>query len=236
MFTAILIQPIYNIFVLLVGIMPQGDAGLAIIALTVLMRVILYPLFTASIRTQIGMQAMQPDLDLASEKYKDDKDKLAAVRVELLKKYKVNPFAGIGAVIVQFALIISLYYALFREGWPAINHALLYSFVQAPHAVSTSFFGILDLLTPHHWVLAIIVALTQGVAIWLTTARMPKPTTGDKDKLAAARMQQRMMLYVLPVVMGVVSWTFGGAVGLYFTTGNLLSVAQEIIVRRHILQ
>lgn len=236
MFTTILIQPIYNIFVLLVDVMPHGDAGLAIIGLTVLMRLILYPLFTASIRTQIGMAAMQPELDEATEKYKNDQDKLGRVRMELLKKYKVNPFAGIGAVIVQFALIISLYYALFREGWPNINHALLYSFVHAPAVVSTSFFGLINLLTPHHWILAIVVALTQGVAIWLTTARMPQPKAGDKDKMAAQRLQQQMMLYVLPVVMGIVSWTFGGAVGIYFTTGNVLSVAQEIVVRRHILK
>jgi YidC/Oxa1 family membrane protein insertase len=237
MFTTILIQPIYNVFVLLVDVMPHGDAGLAIISLTVLMRLILYPLFTASIRTQIGMSAMQPELDSAVEKYKNDQDTLGKVRMELLKKYKVNPFAGIGAVIVQFALIISLYYALFREGWPVINHALLYSFVHAPVVVSTSFFGIVDLLAPHHWVLSILVAITQGVAIWLTTARMPQPgANASKDKVAAARMQQQMMLYVLPIVMAVVSWTFAGAVGIYFVTGNSFSVFQEYLVRRRLLR
>src|ERR1700684_4368976 len=98
MFTTILIQPIYNVFVLLVDVMPHGDAGLAIISLTLLMRIVLYPLFSASIRTQMGMAAMQPELDAASEKYKADQEKLGKVRMELLKKYNVNPFAGIGAV------------------------------------------------------------------------------------------------------------------------------------------
>src|SRR3989338_8639258 len=127
MFQTFLVQPMYNAFVALVGVMPHGDAGLAIIALTVIMRLVLYPVFTASIRTQMGMQAMQGELDELKEKYKNNKEALAREQLGLFKKHKVNPLAGFGALFVQLAGIIALYFALFQEGFPVINAALLYS-------------------------------------------------------------------------------------------------------------
>ena len=90
MFETFLVQPIYNIFIALVGIVPQGDAGLAIIALTLIMRLVLYPVFTASIRTQMGMTAMQGDVELIKEKHKDDKEALAREQMALFKKHKVK--------------------------------------------------------------------------------------------------------------------------------------------------
>lgn len=232
MFETILVKPIYNLFVALLGFMPQGDTGLAIIALTLVMRVVLYPVFTASIRTQMGMQAMQGDLDQLKEKHKDDKEALARGQMALFKKHNVNPLSGFGALFIQLAVIIALYYALFREGFPTINQALLYPFVHAPAAVSTAFFGILDLLAPHHIVLALVVGITQYAAIWLTVRRTPVSASLKDDQAAAARMQQQMLLYLMPTVMAITAYYFAGAVGLYFTTSNLFSVGQEWLIRR----
>jgi YidC/Oxa1 family membrane protein insertase len=234
MFTTLLIQPIYNAFVFLVGLMPQGDAGLAIIATVLIMRVVLYPVFTASIRTQMGMAAMQPELDAAAVRYKDDAEALGRERLALLKKHRVNPLSGVLALVVQLALIISLYYALFREGFPHIDTGLLYSFVHAPMMVSTGFFGLLNLLTPHHLILAVLVGATQYAAIALTLNRTPSPAAGG-DKAAMMAMQQQMMRYFMPALMAVFSYFFAGAVGLYFLVGNIFSIAQEWLIRRHVL-
>jgi YidC/Oxa1 family membrane protein insertase len=225
MFTTVLVQPIYNLFVFLLGVMPQGDAVLAIVAMTLIMRAVLYPIFTSSIRTQMGMQAMQPELDAAEEKYKDNKEALTRERMALLKKYKVNPFAGFGALVIQLVVLIALYFALFREGFPVIKEALLYGFVHAPAQISTTFFGLVDLMAPHHIVLALLVGLSQYLAIRLTLRRTPSPTKPEKE--AAHRMQSHMMLYFMPLLMAVVSYTFPAAVGVYFVTGNLVSLFQE---------
>jgi YidC/Oxa1 family membrane protein insertase len=230
MFTTILVQPIYNLFVFLLGIVPQGDAVLAIVAMTLLMRAVLYPVFTSSIRTQMGMQAMQPELDAAEIKLKNDKEALTRERMALLKKHKVNPFAGFGALIIQLVVLIALYFALFREGFPVIKAALLYGFVHAPAQISTTFFGIIDILAPHHIILALLVGASQYLAIRLTLRRTPSPTHPDKE--AAHKMQSMMMLYFMPALMAVVSYTFPAAVGVYFITGNLVSLLQETILKR----
>ncbi len=233
MFETVLVKPIYNLFIALVGIVPQGDAGLAIVALTILMRLVLYPVFTASIRTQMGMTAMQSDVELIKEKHKNDKEALAREQVALFKKHNVNPLAGFGALFIQLAVIIALYYALFREGFPAVNAHLLYSFVPAPGAVSTHFFGLIDLLSAHHLFLAVIVGASQFWAIYLTLGRTPV-NHKDPDKAAVARIQQNMMLYFMPAVMAVTSYYFAAAVGLYFIASNLFSVVQEWIIRRQL--
>ena len=94
MFQTVLIQPIYNLFILLVGVMPHGDAGLAIVALTLLMRAALYPVFTSSIRTQMGMQAMQADAAKRSAELKA----LADVKPEPIPQF-AQPQADSGAKI-----------------------------------------------------------------------------------------------------------------------------------------
>ncbi len=234
MFETFLVQPIYNLFIAVVGVVPYGDMGLAIITLTLIMRLVLYPVFTASIRTQMGMAAMQGDIEALKIKYKDNKEALAREQMALFKKHKVNPLAGFGALFIQLAVIIALYFALFREGFPAVDTDLLYSFVQAPALISTSFFGLIDLLTPHHIFLAFIVGLTQYGAIWLTLGRTPNPHPPGSDRAAVARMQNNLMLYFMPVVMAVTSFYFAAAVGVYFAASNVFSLGQEWLIRRQL--
>ncbi len=228
MFETFLIQPIYNGFIFLVGIMPQGDVGLAIIALTVIVRAVFYPAFTASIRTQMGMQAIQGQLDEINKKYKDNSEERTRRTMALFKEHNVRPFAGFVALIVQIPVFFALYLAFFREGLPNINTDLLYSFVGAPAAVSVNFFGILDMLAPHNVLLALLVGATQYAAIRLTLTRMKNGTSAaSSERAAAQKIQQHMMLYFMPALMAAISYTFPAAVGLYFIAGNLISLAQE---------
>lgn len=231
MFETILVKPIYNVFVFLTGLMPASDAGLAIIAVTILMRIVLYPVFTSAIRTQIGMQAMQPDLEAIKEKYANNREQMAREQMALFKRYKVNPLAGIASFAIQLIVMLALYFALFREGFPEVDQDLLYSFVQAPAAISTTFFGILNLLTPHHIILSALVAFSQYIAIKLTLRRTPPSKNLSAEKAQVQRMQQNLLLYFMPGLMGVFSFFFPGAVGLYFLAGNILSIGQEWLIK-----
>lgn len=234
MFQTFLIEPIYNVFIFLAGLMPYGDAGLAIIATVLIARIILYPVFVSSIRSQMNISAMQVELEATRHKFEKDKEAFAKHQMELVRKYKVNPLAILASIVAQFGLLIALYFALFQEGFPEVNEALLYSFVHAPEAISTNFFGLIDLLTPHHFVLAVLVAATQYAALYLTIKRTPTTATGDRA--ATQRAQQRVMQYVMPVAIGVLSYFFAGAVGLYFLVGNIISLGQEFVIKRHLPQ
>ncbi|HVU79759.1 MAG TPA: YidC/Oxa1 family membrane protein insertase, partial [Candidatus Paceibacterota bacterium] len=101
MFETILIQPLYNLFVFLIGIVPGGDVGLAIILLTLLIRAVFYPAFAASIRTQMGMQAAQGEIDEINRKHKDDSEARARATLALYKERGIHPFASVLALLVQ---------------------------------------------------------------------------------------------------------------------------------------
>ncbi len=232
MFETYLTQPLYNGFIYLVGVMPGGDVGLAIIALTVIIRVVFYPFFAASIRTQMGMQAAQAELDEINKQYKENPAERAKHTMALFKKYKVRPFAGFLALLVQIPIFIALYFAFFHEGLPNVNTSLLYSFVPVPGLVNVEFLGFLDLLAPHNIILAALVAFSQYLVTHFSFARVKPNPNMTPEKQSMHKMQRNMMLYFLPGLIGIISYTLPSAVGLYFLTGNLFSLAQEWIIAR----
>ena len=218
-------------FIFLIGVMPAGDVGLAIIALTLMVRIVFYPAFTASIRTQMGMQAVQGELDEINKLYKDNAEERGRRTMALFKEHKVRPFASIVALLVQIPIFLALYFTFLREGLPNISTNLLYSFVHAPTTINIEFLGILNLLSAHVIPLAIIVGGLQYLVARYSLARTPN-TGGAKERTAAHHMQQRMMLYFLPAVIAVVSYTLPAAAGLYFAAGNIISLGQEWLIRR----
>jgi len=231
MFEEFLIKPLYNGFVFLIGVVPGGDVGLAIIVLTLIVRIIFYPAFAASIRTQIAMAAIQPEIDELNRKYKDNTEERARRTMALFKEKKVRPLAGLLALLVQIPIFIALYFVFFREGLPTIDVALLYAFVTTPAMVQTNFLGFVDLLAINNIVLAAIVGTTQYLVTRLSFARMPAKA-GSPEVEMAHKLQRSLMLYMLPGLMTVLAYFFPAGVGLYFLTGNVISIAQEFYIKR----
>lgn len=232
MFQTYLIQPIYNGFIYLIGVMPQGDVGLAIIAMTIIVRAVFYPAFAASIRMQMGMQAVQGKIEEINTKYKDNTEERARKTMALYKEHNIRPFAGFLAILVQIPVFIALYYAFFNEGLPKVAAEKLYSFVPIPSQVNTEFFGILNLLTPYNIFLTIIVGLLQYAVARLSMGRMTISPTLPPEKAKAQKLQQQMMLYFMPALIASISYTLPAAVGLYFAAGNIISLGQEWLIRK----
>jgi len=233
MFQTFLVQPIYNCFIFLLGVMPHGDVGLAIIALTLLVRLVFYPVFASSIRTQMAMQAVQPELADINEKYKDNTMERSRLTAELFSRHRIRPFALIISTVVQIAFFIALSYAFFRLNLPRIHTELLYPFVHAPAAVDQHFLGFFDLTTSRHIILTALVVALQYAAIRLTLARTVAASKHlSADKQAAQQMQQKMMLYLFPAMMAFITYTFPGAVGLYMAATTGVSLLQELYIRR----
>lgn len=231
MFQTYLVEPIYNAFIFLIGVMPGGDVGLAIIVLTLIVRALFYPAFAANIRTTMGMQAIQGQVDEINKKYKDNPEERGRHTMALFKEHKIRPFASIVALVVQIPIFIALYFAFLREGLPNVSTDLLYSFVHAPETVNVQFLGVLNLLSTHVLLLALIVGGLQYLVAHFSLARTPQPS-GSPERAVAHKMQRRMMQYFLPAVIATVSYTLPAAAGLYFAVGNLVSLGQEWLIRR----
>ncbi len=217
--------------------MPHGDVGFAIIALTLFVRVIFYPAFSSSIRTQMGMQAVQGEIDEINQTYKDDATERGRRTMELLKKNNIRPFSSFLALLIQLPILFALYAAFFREGLPKIATNLLYPFVPVPHEVNMHFLGLINLGALHNIFLTALVALLQYGVMWFSVARLKKsPTKIAPEKEMAQKTQQQLMLYFFPVLMAVVTYTLPAAVGIYFTVTNVVSIGQELLIRRQLKQ
>jgi YidC/Oxa1 family membrane protein insertase len=232
-FTTFLIKPLYNAFIFLIGVMPHGDVGFAIIVMTIIMRAIFSPAFSSSIRTQMGMAAVQGDLDEINEKYKDDANEKAKRTMALYKEKNIRPLAGFVAIIVQIPIFIALYYSFARENLPHIDTNLLYSFVHVPSEVNIIFLGILNLLNAHNIILAVIVAFLQYLVVRLSILRTNRATTKPlaADKAQMQAMQQNLMMYAMPALYAVIVYTLPAVAGLYFGVSNLISLGQELLIR-----
>ncbi len=237
MFETFLIKPLYNAFIYLIGVMPGGDVGLAIIVMTLIIRAVFYPAFAASIRTQMGMQAAQGEIDEINKKYKDNAEERARRTFELYKTKKIRPFAGFIALLVQLPIFIALYFALFREGLPHIAENLLYSFVHTPAQINLNFLVIVNLTSAHNIPLSLLVGALQFLVAYLSTARS-KPSLNNlpKERQAAQKMQYNMMLYMFPALIAFITYTLPAAVGIYFTATNLVSIIQELLISRELNQ
>jgi len=136
-----LYRPLLNILVLFYDFL--GDFGLAIIALTLLVRLILYPIAKKSLEHQKALKKIQPKIKELQKKHKDDKEKLTAEMMALYKEHDFNPASGCLPLIVQFIILIALY-RVFISGIH-LDASQLYSWVPHPANFNTSFLGLFDL-------------------------------------------------------------------------------------------
>ena len=184
----------------------------------------------------MGMQAVQGEIDEINTKYKDNPDEKAKRTMQLFKDKKIRPFAGFVAILVQLPIFIALYYAFFREGLPHIATQLLYPFITTPTAVNVDFFGILNLLSVHNIALSVLVGGLQYLVVYFSLMRTKKgpQATLKPEKAQAQAMQQNMMLYFMPVLYVIITYSLPAAAGLYFGVGNLISLGQEFLIRRQL--
>lgn len=235
LFNAIIYHPIYNALAFLIGIIPGGDVGLAIITITILVRLILFPLSLSAIKSQIAMREAEPALKEIREKYKDQKDEVAKRTMEIFKERRINPFASFLLLFIQLPIVIGLYAVLRGEAHAvSFDPSILYPFVHAPAQASLLFLGFLD-LTGKSIVLALLVAATQYLyARLLAPAKpaSPSPEGGRSFQEDLSQSMQLQMRYVFPLILGVVSYAASSAIALYFLTSNVFSVLQELVVQK----
>jgi YidC/Oxa1 family membrane protein insertase len=231
-FTTILVQPILNLLVWLYSIIPGHDIGLAIIALTMIVKIILHPLFRQQIRQQRALQLIQPKIDELRKQYKDDKEAQARELMALYKAEKVNPAASCLPLLVQLPIFIALYSVL-RSVIGHFDASLLYPFVANPGAIQTVAFGFLDLTKPN-WMLAIAAGAVQFIQSKQMMSHgaaksPPKEVEGApaaKDESMAAMMNKQMM-YMMPIMTVVIGFSLPGALMVYWFTMSVLTVAQQ---------
>ena len=223
-------DPLYNVLVLLFKILPWADAGIIVIILTILVRLIIYPLSRKAVLTQVKMTEIGPDLAKIKEKYKDKTEEQAKQTLALYREKGVNPFSGILVIIIQIPFILALYQIFLH--FPEVNSSLLYSFVATPDYINTTFLGFLD-ITAKSVTLALLAALSAFFQLQLATKGQTQPK-GNSFGDNLTRSMQTQMKYFFPLIVFFISYKISGVIALYWLTTNLFSIAQEFFIRKNI--
>ncbi len=232
-FHTIFYQPVYNLTVFFIDVLPGGSVALAVILTTVVVKFILFPLTKKALLTQIKMREIEPQMDSLKKKHKDDKQAQGKAMLDLYREAKVNPFASIIVLIIQIPVIIALYWIFYKGGLPQINLDILYPFINSPESVSMKFF-IFD-MAQKSWILAALAGITQYIQARLSFPPLPPKKEGEvpsfKDDFA--RNMQLQMKYFFPVLIVFISHSLASAVALYFVVSNIFTIGQELALRRH---
>jgi YidC/Oxa1 family membrane protein insertase len=226
-FNTILYQPLFNALILLYERLPGHDFGIAIIVLTIIIRLIFYPLMVQSIKSQKVLSELQPKIQEIQQKYKDDKEKQARETMGLYQKEKINPFGGCLPLLIQLPILIALY-RVFWKGLHPEAMINLYNFVPHPGVIDPTFLGVIN-LGQASLILAILAGITQFFQTKMITPKAPKSQT--KDQMAQfSNMIQKEMLYFFPLFTVFILWRLPAAIGLYWIVTALFSIFQQHLI------
>jgi YidC/Oxa1 family membrane protein insertase len=226
-FNVILYQPLFNALVLLYEYLPGHDFGLTVIALTVIVRLLFYPLMVQSIKSQKSLSELQPKIQEIQSKYKEDKEKQARATMELYQKEKINPFGGCLPLLIQLPILIALY-RVFWKGFQPEAMDMLYSFVPHPGTIDPTFLGIIN-LGEASLILAVLAGIAQFFQTKMITPKTPKSKEGGSQMAQFSGMMQKQMLYFFPIFTVFILWKLPAAIGLYWIITALFSILQQYL-------
>lgn len=236
-FRTIFYQPLYNVLIFFIGIAPAHDLGLAVILLTLLIRLILLIPSQHAIVSQRRMQELQPKLEHIKKKYADNKERVAQETMQLWKEHKVNPFGSCLPLLIQFPVLIALFYVI-RNGLNPDNAFLLYAPLKNIDLtnIHTHFLGILELTKVNTFVLPLLVGGLQFFQLKLTMlkkAAAAKPVQeGEKTSPSEMESANKMMTYVMPVMIALFTASVPAGVGLYWGVSTVFAIGQQAVANR----
>ncbi len=259
-FDVILVQPIFNILVVIYGLIPGQDFGIALILFTIAVRLLMWPLVKKQLRQTKVMRELQPELAKIKARAKGNRQLESQLMLELYKEKGVNPFSSIGTLLLQLPIFIALFAVVrlitenhdniakftydFLEGIPGIHDAIV---GQLHHTL----FGLVD-LTKHatepgggtYWPLLIMAVMAGILQFFQSKMLLPQPkqkrklrdilkeqATGKQvDQAEISALMTGKMIWLFPVLTFFVASYLEGALVLYLMTTNAVAIVQQYLV------
>lgn len=193
-FEVLIVQPLFNLLILLYSVIPGGDFGVSVIVFTILLRLVMYPLVKKQLHQTSLMRKLQPELTQIKKRYKGNRQMQSMQSMELYKRHGVSPFRSIGVMFIQLPVFIALYivirvFAMYRDElgrWTydfLENIPTIKTIVEHPNSFNEKLFGIVD-LTKHAFadgsfsVALIVIAVAAAIGQFVMSKQtMPTPTS-----------------------------------------------------------
>ena len=200
-----------------------GNYGLAIIAITICIRLVFFPLANFSFRSMAKMKALQPEMVRLKELHKDDKVKLQQEMMALYKKEKVNPMSGCLPILVQIPVFFALYKVLFVtiEMRQMPFYGWIHDLSERDPTSLFNLFGLLPYDVPSFLVIG-AWPVAMGVSMWVQQKLNPAPTDA---------MQAKIFMF-FPLFLTVILAPFPSGLVIYWTVNNILTMAQQVFIMK----
>jgi YidC/Oxa1 family membrane protein insertase len=249
-FDNLIVHPIINILLFIYHILFSINLpfalGFSIIVLTIIIRLILYPLTAAQIKASKKMQDLNPHLKNLKDKHKNDAKTLQAETMKLYKEHGVNPLAGCLPVLVQLPVIWGLYSVLNKvinlggNTVVEVNKIVYFDFLKISKVWDTNFFGIPLGQNPSHLLstigpIIILVPLLTALFQFIQSKMMMTAPVGEikkekKGESDFATAFQTQSLYIFPIMIGFFSYTFPIGLSLYWNTFTIFGIIQQYLI------
>ncbi|MBN2096284.1 membrane protein insertase YidC [Candidatus Peregrinibacteria bacterium] len=228
---ALLYRPIFNTLIFFVSKLPGHNLGWGIIFLTLIIKLILLGPNQKALKSQKVMRTVQPQLDALKEKYKNDPQRLAQETMAIWKKHKVSPMGSCLPMLIQFPVLIALFYVV-KNGLAIVDPAILYAPLKNFDLASVNpiFLGIIDLTKINLIALPVIIGGLQFAQIRLSLGKTAKSNALSKQSNPAMPMMNSMMQYFMPVMIAVFTASLPAAVGFYWGISTLFGIGQQLVV------
>jgi len=246
LFNVLIYQPIFNLFVWLYTVIP--DVGIVIFVVTLIIKLVLYPLTQKSIKAQKELSDLQPKLEDLKQKHKGDQQAIAQGTMKLYKEHGVNPAGGCLPALLQIPVFIGLYQAIINIlpgmgganlNW--INSLLYFPSMHLKALPDPNFFG-LDLgVKPSQFgvslflLIPVMTALLTFVQSKMTVPSPikhhkdePRSETKEKEGMEESMSQvQSQMVYLMPVMIGYFAFSFPIGLAIYWNVYTILGIIQQ---------
>ena len=230
-FTVGLLDPMINVLVVLNHAL-WGSFGLAVIAFTILIRFVTFPLTLRQLQQTRALQALQPLVKDLQKKFTDPKRR----QEEMMKAYRqagVNPLGCLGPMVLQFPILIALFYAIRQtlaispEALDNLSgHLYSWSYIQSAIPLEESFIGInlAEGASINVFNLNLLIVVLVGLATWAQSKTTVTVATDER-----ARTQQQMMQWMLPIMFMFFGLSFPSGVSLYWVVTSIVSVGFNVV-------
>jgi YidC/Oxa1 family membrane protein insertase len=202
-----------------------GNFGLAILALTIGVKILFFPLANKSYRSMGKMKALQPKIKALQKQFGDDKPRLNQEMMALYKREKANPASGCLPILLQIPVFFSLYKSLFIS--IEMRHSPFYGWIQDLSAPDpTTIFNLFGLIPwdPPQMLMIGVWPLLMGISMWFQQRLNPQP---------AEPMQAKMMMF-LPVIFTFMLAAFPAGLVIYWVWNNVLTIAQQSVIMKRV--
>ncbi len=252
-FNLIFLGPVINLLVLIYqgfqAIHIPGALGFAILSLTIIIRILVWPFMATQIKATKKMADLKPHLDELKKKHKDDKKAFASAQMALYKEHGVNPAGGCLPALIQIPVFIALYQAIINilpgagGNINTINNLLYFRQLKLPVTLDPNFFGLNLGIKPSDFgkygVLLLLIPLVTALLTFIQSKMaLPKPIKrylSDSPKEAKEKegMEESMgqvqsqMVHLMPIMIGYFAFSFPAGLAIYWNTYTILGILQQ---------